>query len=200
MFNINVLKKSLAAISAFFIFIFILSFNESYGKYISSLDEGANIKIAKWRILLNDEDIRNISSINSVIAPVFDGNEFIKSNVIAPGAEGYFDLTINGDDTDVTFKYEIALNIASESPVQDLIITGYSINGNEKIETNDTTFEGIIAHDNENKNITIRIFIKWDDSDNASMNNIDDTEATLTNLPAKMNINLVFSQLTEESI
>ena len=117
------------------LFISITTFKETYGKYVTDIDESANIKIARWRILINGEDVRNNSTSETVISPTFTGNDNIESNVIAPHAEGYFDLIIDGSDADVSFKYDVELAVNENSSVKDLIVTGYSINESEIIDS-----------------------------------------------------------------
>ena len=81
----------------------------TYGKYSTSIDEKAEVKIASWRILVNDEDVRNNDTETHTITPIFLGNNNINKNVIAPNAEGYFDLVIDSTHVDVSFKYEVLI-------------------------------------------------------------------------------------------
>lgn len=193
--NTKFLQKVLILISFLSLFVSISVFKETYGKYVTDIDESANIKIARWRILINGEDVRNNSTAESVIRPVFAGNNNIQDNVIAPHAEGYFDLIIDGTDADVSFKYEVNIKVSEDSSVQDLIVTGYSVDNNEKIETNEDTISNVVPITQENKLITIRVYIKWDD--NGSMDNDADTLATMTNVDAKMDVSLKFTQMAE---
>lgn len=167
---------------------------DTYGKYLTDIDEQTEIKIARWKILVNGDDVRNNEATEKTITPVFTGNKNIKDNVIAPGAEGYFDLIIDGSNADVSFKYTINTTVNENSSVKDLIITGYSINEEDIIETNETTLTETIPLNSENKVINIRVFIKWDDGENSIMTNEDDTLATITN-DAKLDVSLTFTQV-----
>lgn len=167
---------------------------DTYGKYLTDLDEQTEIKIARWKILVNGDDVRNNSTTEKIITPVFKDNKNIEDNVIAPGAEGYFDLIIDGSNADVSFKYNIYTSINEDSSVKDLIITGYSINNEEKIISSDPNLEDTISLNSENKIINIRVFIKWDDSENSTMTNTEDTLATMTD-GAKLDVSLTFTQV-----
>jgi hypothetical protein len=92
------------------------------------------------------------------------------------------------------FKYTINTTVNENSSVKDLIITGYSINEEDIIETNETTLTETIPLSSENKVINIRVFIKWDDGENSIMTNEDDTLATITN-DAKLDVSLTFTQV-----
>jgi len=188
------LKTFLLLISCLSLFVSINFFVETYGKYVTNLEDETDIKIARWRILVNGDDVRANSTAGTTITPVFIGNENINDNVIAPHAEGYFDLIIDGSDADVSFKYDIDIAVNENSAVKDLIITGYSINDSEKIETNETVLSNVVPLTQDNKIINVRFFIKWDDGENSIMNNEDDTLATMGS-NAKLDVSLKFTQV-----
>lgn len=180
-------------------FLLCLFFIEdTYAKYITSTNESASMNIARWRILVNNKDIRENSTTNAVITPIFNGNDNINSGIIAPNSEGYFDLIIDATEADVSFKYKIEISVNQNSPVKDLITTKYIIdNGNEiPLERDNATIENTVLHKDNTKPINIRVYIKWDDSNEATMYNDADTEATKqVDNPAKMDVKLSFIQL-----
>lgn len=180
-------------------FLLCLFFIEdTYAKYITSTNESASMNIARWRILVNNKDIRENSTTNAVITPIFNGNDNINSGIIAPNSEGYFDLIIDATEADVSFKYKIEISVNQNSPVKDLITTKYIIdNGNEiPLEKDNATIENTVLHKDNTKPINIRVYIKWDDSNEATMDNDADTEATKqVDNPAKMDVKLSFTQL-----
>ena len=180
-------------------FLLCLFFIEdTYAKYITSTNESASMNIARWRILVNNKDIRENSTTNAVITPIFNGNDNINSGIIAPNSEGYFDLIIDATEADVSFKYKIEISVNQNSPVKDLITTKYIIdNGNEiPLERNNATIENTVLHKDNTKPINIRVYIKWDDSNEATMDNEADTSATKqVDNPAKMDVKLSFIQL-----
>jgi len=180
-------------------FLLCLFFIEdTYAKYITSTNESASMNIARWRILVNNKDIRENSTTNAVITPIFNGNDNINSGIIAPNSEGYFDLIIDATEADVSFKYKIEVSVNQNSPVKDLITTKYIIdNGNEiPLERDNATIENTVLHKDNTKPINIRVYIKWDDSNEATMDNDADTEATKqVDNPAKMDVKLSFIQL-----
>lgn len=180
-------------------FLLCLFFIEdTYAKYITSTNESASMNIARWRILVNNKDIRENSTTNAVITPIFNGNDNINSGIIAPNSEGYFDLIIDATEADVSFKYKIEISVNQNSPVKDLITTKYIIDsGNEiPLERDNATIENTVLHKDNTKPINIRVYIKWDDSNEATMDNDADTEATKqVDNPAKMDVKLSFIQL-----
>ncbi len=196
------MKKNKKTLFFIFILIFLLIISfiivDTYAKYLSSASSSANVSIAKWNIKVNNVTIKDNTDISSTITPVFPGNENIASNIIAPTAEGYFDLELDIQDVDVSFNYTITSTVAENSSVKDFSIVGYSIDNGPKIEfqTNDekTISEDILLND-DIQNRKIRIYIKWIDDDSQTMDNADDTLAAVSNNPAIFNVTINFLQI-----
>lgn len=194
----NILHFSIFVVT---ITIVIIVIYNSYSKYITSVNGNAAIGIARWKILVNNQDITQNNSLNNVITPVFPGGDNVASGVIAPTAEGYFDMEIDASDTDVSFKYIITTSDNADSAVSDLIISGYSIDGGERQEvTGEDGFkiENTISYTSTDKTVSLRVYLKWnDDSENgAVMDNDADTSVTsTTSNTAKVNVNLKFLQI-----
>lgn len=191
-------RKHFIYILAFLSFVLCIFFiQESYAKYLTSTSENASINVARWRILVNNKDIREGNTADAVIVPVFDGNENIASGIIAPTSEGYFDLVIDATEADVSFKYSINFSVNNNSSVTDLIATKYSINNGEFIylDRDNQSISNQVLQVNNTNPINIRVYVLWDDGENATMDNTADTEATKNNNTAKMDVNLSFTQL-----
>ena len=195
-------KKLLFCISCLFLIISLSVIKNTYAKYITSADGDANINIARWKIIVNNQDIEQNKELSNVITPVFDGNDNIASNVIAPTAEGYFDILIDASNTDVSLKYEITTSDNADSAVSDLIISGYSIDDSERqqIVSDDgqIKIENEILYNSTDKDIKLRVFLKCndDETNGATMDNQADTNATKTDTNlAKVNVNLKFIQI-----
>jgi len=192
-------KKFLFILAGIFAIISLFFIIQTYAKYITSVSGDTGVSIARWNISVNDQSIKNGSDLSSTLTPVFPGNDNIASNIIAPTAVGYFDLNIDCSQADVSFKYDISASVSPDSVAKDLIVTGYSVDGGAIIPVLPT--DNISNQINYSDHITsrdIRVYIMWDDSSNAAMNNIDDTQATkITNGKALMDISISFTQLAE---
>lgn len=173
---------------------------ESYAKYLTSANRNASMSIARWKILVNNLDIKNNNTAEATITPVFDGTDNIASGIIAPTSTGYFDLVIDASQADVSFKYNIAISVNENSSVKDLVATGYEIDGGELIplEKDNQTIEDTVMYTNENKIINIRVYILWDDGEDATMDNTEDTLATTNpDNSALMDVNFTFTQVAQ---
>ena len=191
------MKKRLILLAVLSIILCLFFVQESLAKYITTADETANISIARWKILVNDEDIRDENTVNTVINPVFLGNDNIAENIIAPTSEGYFDLIIDAREADVSFKYKISMSVNQNSSDKDLVATKYVVNGGEPItmDINNQTIENTVLYGNNNSTINIRVYIVWNDGDGSLMDNSADTLATTSGNFAMMNVSLNFTQV-----
>ena len=172
-------------------------------KYITSKSSNADINIARWQVLVNNTDVTSAASLNNVIIPVFPGNNNIANGVIAPTAEGYFDILIDASNTDVSLSYEITTSPNDSSIVTDLVMSGYAIDGGTRQdiipdENDEFKVTGNILYNSQDKDVSLRIYLKWNDDENdgATMTNSIDTSTTQEQESvAKVNVNLKFTQL-----
>ena len=176
------------------LFIFLTLIQDSYAKYVSNADASTNLTIARWNIKINNQDIVNNNNFSDNIVPVFPGNDYIAQDIIAPTSEGYFDLIIDYSNVDVAFNKTISINPGQDNTIEDLKITGYSVDGEELIHFTDTTIiTNSVELNQTNKTQTYRIYIKWIDDENEIMTNEDDTNATINGM-ATINVNVSFIQ------
>ena len=201
------LNKKFLIIPGLLITILGIFLGNTYAKYITSANSNADISIARWNILVNNQDVTSNNTLTNVITPIFPGNNNIASGVIAPTAEGYFDITIDASNTDVSLSYEITTTDNPNSIVTDLVLSGYSIDNGERqeiVEDENGNFKitGNILYNSQDKDISLRVYLKWNDNENdgATMNNQDDTSTTQEEESvAKVNVNLKFTQLPTQT-
>lgn len=193
--TITISEKSIKRL-LFITLISLVSFflvQVTYAKYRKYAQGLVNNNIAKWNIKVNNEDIRNKTTLTSRISPIFEGDTYTKPGVIAPGTNGYFDVVIDATNSDVSFDYEIEVNKSDNNTINDLLITGFSKVEGQVISNTNNTITGSIVHNTASS--TIRVFIEWDDL-NGTMNNQSDTYATTSNINnADVLVNLHLTQI-----
>ena len=185
-----------------FIIIFIIIvgisllylFQSSYAKYRKQIEGNMDATVASWNIKVNNETINNKTVLTNEIVPVIESNDYVKSNVIAPGSTGYFDLIINAEEVDVDFNYEVSSEVNEDTPLTDLIITEYEMNGVRS--TYDGTNKIIGTLQKNTGDTTIRIYFKWNDDQTETMNNQQDTDYVIdsNNQPTKIKVMIKFTQ------
>lgn len=195
-------KKLLLLLIGICVCLLLFTIITIYAKYLTATEGTTSLTIANWNISVNDLSIKTDSDISNSIVPVFPGTEHISSNIIAPTAEGYFDLNLDFSNVDVSFKYEITASADENSSVKDLVAIGYSVDDGERIdfENYNETITEVIELLSDINTRKIRVFIKWDDSeDSQTMNNDDDTLSTTSDAPALFHVNIAFTQISDTS-
>lgn len=175
--------------------------SQTYAKYISTAGSQSQMNIAKWHILVNNAHITSGTNISNTITPTFPGNTHIKPGIVAPTAEGYFDLALDFIEVDVSFKYDIIIGTNENSAVSDMEITGYSFDAGLNVIpfTSEPLISETILLNSTIDERDIRIYMKWnDDLLTQNMDNEDDTLATTnpTN-KALIDVSIAFTQITE---
>lgn len=189
-FKLKFKRKMLFFVALISLFYCVTMMQDTYGKYLTSAEANAELTIARWSILVNDQDIVNNSNFTEAVVPTFNGTSNINSNVIAPTSTGSFDLVINANDTDVSFTYTISLD-TSDCVVSDLVITGYTLEGvHYDYDGSDITNDVLLT--DTDKTINITFDVEWADGTGETMNNAADTEASKSNIAAfDINVNFI---------
>ena len=146
------IKILLVFIPLSFLFCFM---SNTYSRYVVDTTGNLKMSFAQWQILVNKEDITNNTSSSIVLKPIIDTNSYVKENKIAPSSTGYFDISIDPTNVDVSFNYSISLKVLNEN-MPDLMITKYAILKNNFDEEKDT----ISYNDIENNLINGSLDIK----------------------------------------
>ena len=196
-------KKFTILIIGLILLTILLGFALIYAKYISSAYGNTKMAIARWDIKVNNLSIKNNTNISNTLKPIFPGNSNIAANIIAPTAEGYFDLNFDFSGADVSFKYEITPSVDSSSSVKDLVATGYSIadNGGEfgnrvNLKNYNDKISDTILLNSPVKKRTIRIYILWnDDETSQKMSDDEDTNSTKSEKDPLFHVNIIFTQV-----
>lgn len=196
-------KKFTILIIGLILLTILLGFALIYAKYISSAYGNTKMAIARWDIKVNNLSIKNNTNISNTLKPIFPGNSNIAANIIAPTAEGYFDLNFDFTGADVSFKYEITPSVDSSSSVKDLVATGYSVadNGGEfgnrvNLENYNDKISDTVLLNSPVKKRTIRIYILWnDDETSQEMSDDEDTNSTKSEKDPLFHVNIIFTQV-----
>ncbi len=190
-------KRNLKLLAAFIaLIVCITQIQQTYAKYIDVKEGNTDFTIAKWKIIVNNQDITDSSTMSSLINPVYIENDNIKDGVIAPGSEGYFDIEIDSTNTEVSFTYTITLSNTNENNIKDLKITGYSQNGSAIIPLDNqiNSITDTVYYTDQNKLDTIRVYFTWLDGNGETMDNTSDTNASISGESAKLKVNMSFIQ------
>lgn len=173
-----------------FLSLFLVAAKSTYARYATSTTGEANLNMAQWQISVNNQNITENYNTQLSFTPVIEENENVKSGTVAPGFTGYFDIQINPEKVDVSFSYNIMLQLPEDSVVSDLKITHYAIipsgqddNSIQKIPYTGSSIENVLKYDNQTSNFkfspfTVRVYFEWYDGQDNLMDDAADTEVS----------------------
>ena len=186
-------KRFIIAFIGIVVLSFVFLYQYTYAKYRKQITGEMQTKIASWNIKLNNETIDNKSTLTNSLTPTFVANEYVKEGVIAPGSKGYFDITINAEEVDVDFTFEVESVVDEDTPLKDLRFTEYELGG-----TKYSLVDGALTGDlTKNTGDTdIRIYFEWYDESDNEMDNKEDTEYALNEdyTDTKITVKIKFNQ------
>lgn len=174
--------------------------SNTYSRYVANTTGSIETPLAKWQIMVNNEDILNNGNASISFTPNIEENVNVKENSIAPSSSGYFDINIDPSNVDVSFSYSINLTIENEN-IPDLLITKYAIlpdgyvEGDPldiiNLETYEITQDMLYSGESPFSNFTIRVFFEWYEGENEQMD--DAADASIGALAATNDTKLIVS-------
>ncbi len=193
--------------------------SSTYSRYVADTTGNLEGQFANWKILVNENDITNGNSSSIQLTPVIYNNDNVANNKIAPSSKGYFDIVVDASNVEVSFDYEVTLDILNEN-IPDLLISEYSILNNnvnedddtvERISVVDNKIVGTLKYENPATSsddvfmfepFTIRVFFEWYDGETATMSDEMDTLiGTSENEVLQIQANIKFVQnISGESV
>lgn len=162
--------KSTKRLTSFlFFYLFLTSFFAFYNtlaKYSTIVEDVPTVDIAKWNIMVNNEETIEGQTLTNTIKLIPNDSQTTANNKLAPGQEGYFDIIINPEGTEVSIEYTVQVNTTTLHP--DINLTQYSIledNITKNYENKEITGNIELTENSSaltvNEKKTIRIYWEW---------------------------------------
>ena len=164
--------------------------SDTYSRYVADTTGDIEVQFAKWQILVNTNDITSGEKKSIDLQPVVIANKHVAADTFAPSSEGYFDISVDPSNINVSYEYRISLEVLNKD-MPDLMITQYSyIDGNgvegEKTDIDSTSVvNGLIENAIVKQNLydkekpfeafTIRIYFEWFEGDGEQQDDAADT-------------------------
>lgn len=184
--------KKLNILTFFTILTFFLLVS-TYGIFESGIFRDATMKIAAWELEINGSSVTNEQKTFSINDITWNSSDNVLEGKVAPGIDGYFDISINPKNTDVAVRYDIIYDLETLQSINPAIVVTKveEINDSELILTDKNTYTGIISLEEIDSNdiYTIRTYIKWEDIEINSDNDYLLGSSALTfELPISINV------------
>lgn len=150
----------------------------TYSLYESVGVTPATSNIAKWNIKVNNSMVTGLSSNESQInigSINWQSNGHVRPGKAAPGSTGSFEIEIDPMDTQVSFIYELELEIEGLNNSEFGINTVTETNGHSIVRTGVNTYSGIVslADINNHETINIEINLLWNNNESNNKNDYE---------------------------
>lgn len=162
-------KKLLITLSLISITVLSITILRTYSLYETNANAIASKRLATWEIKVNNTDITNLSTINrefNLGSLSWTNQSHVKEGKGAPGSIGTLNISIVPTNTEVSFMYELTIDLSELNNNEFQIQEIREINGESLIRTGQTSYTGIARlSDIENgKNYNIEVKFIWNNS------------------------------------
>lgn len=198
-FNIKLYFFILAIL---FLILTVFLINNTFARYITALTATSTVKMGRWSILVNDQNIVENSNLSERIIPVFNSNPtYIAEDKIVPTSTGYVTININYEEVSVPFEYKISFVQENSTPLADFKFTDYSIDGGSAIQVDNANsiIIGNITPDGITTEHNFLLNFAWVDDSSASLDDTKDTAYSRNFDELNLLFNLEFTQVEPES-
>lgn len=190
------MRKLLFFVVLLLLCITILEINNSFGLFETNNTITVDSNIAKWQVKVNNSNITDPVSF-VVDNYVVENDSMVKAGLIAPGMTAYFDIEIDPNDTDVSIRYDITLDMDELENDRIQITNVEEIDNHTIVLTDESTYTGIIPI-TDSETHTIRIYVEWVNDENN--NEIDSLYGLDEDSEVGIPIVINFSQYLNETI
>lgn len=176
--NKNVIKLVLTLLTLTMCMVTIYTMVNTYAIFYSEVEGSLSRDLAKWNIEINNETISMGIVRNFIIDQFYVTDRVhVQDNKFAPGTSGYFEITIDPKDTQVSLRYDISMDLSqiTNGKIQ-LTSVEETLDSNTMIQTAENTYTAIIPlqdiHDGYKNNIKVSFNWENDESNNTEDTNI----------------------------
>ena len=192
------MKRWILILFVVVLFITAYEISTSFSLFESAKDIVINNDIGRWQVTINGDLATEVVNFNVTNVKV-TGDENVREDHFAPGTEGYFDIILDPNDTEVSVYYEI---VCRDDMIlnQQIHLTNVENVGKPALTiVAPYTYAGVIPlTDIKNGDITtIRFYVTWINNEN---NNEVDSLYGLSSANFEIPMTITLKQYTGEQI
>ncbi len=177
------LKKNIKNFLVFYSIICMMFFvSYTFSRYIDTTEIDYGVDIAKFNVSVNDVSVTDGDSFELLLSP----NANTHNDKIAPNSEGYFEIVINPNMTEVSLEYEFLFDLSKLD--SDLKLTECILNDKDKLEFQDNLIKGDLLLPStelgftEEDKLNIKIYWKWVEEEDIINPTIDNTNIMVSSI------------------
>lgn len=188
------MKKKIFYILIILFILIIASIIGTYAIYVDKYDTNSVFNIAKFKVLVNNEDITLASSkyfeINNITYKKSeDLNLSEANNKLAPGMIGETIISIDTSDVDVAFTYDLSIDLSNFN--NDAIVIKYVKVNDTDLDLIDNLYHGEVSLEQVKNDeiINVLVGIEWLDINNDETDELFNEENDYSmNIPVEIKV------------
>ena len=188
------MKKKLFYILIILFILIIASIIGTYAIYVDKYDTNSVFNIAKFKVVVNNEDITLANSkyfeINNITYKKSeDSNLSEANNKLAPGMIGETIISIDTSDVDVAFTYDLSINLSQFD--NDAIVIKYVRVNDIDLDLIDNLYHGEVSLEQVKNDeiINVLVGIEWLDINNDETDELFNEENDYSmNIPVNIKV------------
>lgn len=193
------MKKALLVILGIISFYLLFEIKNTYSLFETNSAVEASSELAKWHVKINNNYITNLTTqVNTFeLGNIkWDSKEHVVAGKAAPGSIGRFNIEIDPTDTQVSFIYEITIDISTLNNSEFQIKYINETNNYKLVRTGKNTYSAIVTLEEIQSGIKhdIEIGLIW--NDNEENNQYDYELGTKANVGINIPVSITVSQYT----
>jgi len=192
------MRRWLVILFVILLAITLYELSSSFALFESDTELIVNSDIGKWEITVNDSLI-NESSTFTISSVHVSSDSNVREDLFAPGTNGYFEVIIDPNDTDVSIYYEIVCRTDYITNSQIALTRIENVGKTDLLNIADYTYAGVIPlSDIKNGDVTtLRFHVTWTNNEN---NNEVDSSYGDSSDDFEIPMQITFRQYTGEAI
>lgn len=189
------MKKFLTLLCFIFFCLTVYTISTSFGVFESKYEEDNDLSIAKWNIKVNNDNLNDTENTFYVDNITYVNSDNVNANRFAPGVTGMFLLEIDPGDTEVSFKYDLSIDLSGNEYSQIKLDSVEGVDGTT-LEVNSGVYSRVfkLSEILDNKKDTIKVTFSWENDDS---NNESDSFLGQSSGIFEIPVNIKFTQYTE---
>ncbi|MBR3230076.1 MAG: hypothetical protein IKF91_04545 [Bacilli bacterium] len=189
------MKKILIILCFVFLCLTIHSISTSFGVFESKFDEDSSSSIAKWNIKVNNDNLNDTENTFYVDNISYVNSDNVNEDRFAPGVTGMFLLVIDPSDTEVSFKYDLSIDLSGNEYSQIKLDSIEGVDGTT-LDVNSGVYSRVfsLSEIEAGRKDTIKVSFSWENDD---ANNESDSMLGQSSSTFEIPVNIKFTQYTE---
>ena len=170
--------------------------NENHIRFTYFEEDNIMKEIDKYE-KINQDIIAGSSSDFTVDTMNWSSSTNVKEGKVAPGMTGYFDITIDPNQTDTSIRYDVTFDFSNLDENQFTIDRIIEVDNKGIVRTGVNTYSNIITLNeiNNHETNTIRVYLTWinDEDNNEKDSELGKVANNVVNIPVTVSASQHFS-------